>query len=223
MYRRKSSKEQTVNDKLKRLRKAIDEKSMKVLNYVQNEQDRDNILKYSILGSTGSIYNVNFEKGNDEKTGQMSCSCPDHENHKSYCKHIYLVYLKIFNIMPDLNVSGNTITNNQFELLNRGQDLFLKKMLEKNNKNDETTTNNDCRMGPEDECPICFDLMGNQPLFSCKTCKNGFHHSCIQMIFKYNSKCPMCRSNIKNNEDDSENEKDEDVDALTNRIRSIYF
>ena len=230
--------EQTTNDKMKRLKKAIDEKSMKVLNYIQNEEHK---LHYKILGSTGTVYDVFFMEpmGQNnsnttttttneeviEQEGKMSCSCPDHDRHKSFCKHIYLVYIKIFHLIPDIEAVGNRINKMQYQMMKNGHERFMTLRQQKTEENKKRTNPLEgYRYNPEDECSICFDVFGELPLFGCKTCKNCFHDSCMTAIFRYNSKCPMCRSNIsKNDMKENEEEEDKEVSDLAKKIKNTIF
>jgi len=168
--------EQTKVDKMKRLKKAIDEKSMKVMNY---EQENEEELRYHILGNSGSYYDVTFT------SSEMSCTCPDHQRHQSYCKHIYLVYIKIFHLIPDLDATGNRIHEMQFLLMKNAHNEFMqtqKRKMEENQKKNQQWEG--YRFNKEDECPICFDIFGEQTIFGCKTCKNCFHRHCIDTIMK---------------------------------------
>ncbi len=215
-YYGKQNGEHNKDDKMKRLKKAISEKSMKVLNFLQSEEDE---LKYQILGSTGTIYDVIF---NNQK---MSCTCPDHERHKSYCKHIYLVYIKVFHLVPDLEATSNTVNDMQFLMMKNAHEKFMEqrkssaKALEEDKQKSKYAGYRYCE---EDECSICFDIFGQQKIFGCKTCKNVFHDHCMTAIFKYNSKCPMCRSSISK-EEEKEEEEDEEVKNITNRIKNTIF
>lgn len=213
-YYGRASGEQNKDDKMKRLRKAINEKSMKVLNFIQNNNEE---LNYQILGSTGSIYDVKF---NNEK---MCCSCPDHQRHKSYCKHIYLVYIKVFHLIPDLEATSNAVNETQFMILQNAHNTFMNKRNEEK-KTDSVQINKyeGYRYCEEDECSICFDIFGKQKLFGCKTCKNVFHDVCMAAIFRYNPKCPMCRIPIKKESEEVE-EEDEDIKNITNRIKSTIL
>ncbi len=213
-YRKNGNGEHSMEDKMKRLKKAIDEKSMKVLDFTQ--MDIENQLMYKILGSTGTFYDVIFSK---EK---MSCTCPDHDRHKSYCKHIYLVYIKIFHLIPDLEATGNAITEMQYILMKNAHEKFMegyKKKMEENEKHKDKMKG--YRFHKEDECSICFDIFGDLPVFGCKTCKNCFHDHCMTTILKYNPKCPMCRSSISKS--DKEEDVDEEVDELAKRIKNTIL
>lgn len=46
-----------------------------------------------------------------------------------------------------------------------------------------------------EECIICLEQNCTEDCFSCDTCKNVFHNSCIVKI--KNKLCPICRCSIK--------------------------
>jgi hypothetical protein len=48
--------------------------------------------KFSILGSTGNVYEVRVEQ-------VPSCSCPDFHKRRELCKHLIFVYLKVCTYM----------------------------------------------------------------------------------------------------------------------------
>jgi hypothetical protein len=213
-YNARKGGEHNKEDKMKRLKKAIDEKSMKVLNY---EQVNENELSYHILGNSGSFYDVKFTNT------QMSCSCPDHARHHSYCKHIYLVYIKIFHLIPDLDAVGNGITEMQFVMMRNAHDRFMEAQTKKKEIMESRTSKwNGYRFNKDDECPICFDVYGEMSIFGCKTCKNCFHMGCMESIFRYNSKCPMCRSVVRKTDVEAE-EEDKEVDEIANRIKNTIL
>lgn len=207
------------NDRMRRLKKAIDEKSMKVMNFQQENDEEE--LKYQILGSTGSFYDVVFNKET------FSCTCPDHARSHSYCKHIYLVYIKIFHLIPDVEAFGNKMNVMQYQMMKMGHRRFMEmnqKKIEEMEKRQQSNPLEGYRFNKEDECSICFDVFGDAKIFGCKTCKNCFHDACMTAIFRINSKCPMCRSDIKR--DDMEKageEEDPDVKALSEKIKNTIF
>lgn len=208
------------NDRMRRLKKAIDEKSMKVLNFQQDNVEEG--LKYQILGSTGSIYDVVFDKEH------FSCTCPDHARSHSYCKHIYLVYIKIFHLIPDVEAFGNKIHAMQYQMMKLGHERFMemnKEKIEEMQKKQSENPMEGYRFNKEDECSICFDVFGEARIFGCKTCKNCFHNACMTAIFRINSRCPMCRSSISKDDmkKPEEEEEDPEVKALAERIKNTIF
>jgi len=153
-----------------RLDKAINDKTMSVISYSSNEST----LSFEVLGSMKkNTYLVTF---NDE----FNCNCPDFQRHKQICKHIYLIYIKVFRILiPD--TSSNKINSLQKALIMEANNAFWnrKKKISRSNS--------------EDECTICFDKLGHS-FYVCDTCLNGFHNHCINKLCQ--PVCPICRSDI---------------------------
>ena len=82
-----------------------------------------------------------------------------------------------------------------------------------------------CRNSSE-ECPICFEalhaeaLHAEANLFVCNRCQNGFHCSCIAEVRQYQSKCPLCRAPLPD-EEEEEQEKDVTVANLMRQIANL--
>ena len=51
-------------------------------------------------------------------------------------------------------------------------------------------------MEHEEKCPICLDIILNQPQKQ-KCCSKYFHSYCLKSWFKINKNCPLCRSEQK--------------------------
>ncbi len=207
---------QDKGDRMRRLKKAIDEKSMKVLNF---EQTEENELKYEILGSTGTYYDVIFNNNS------FCCSCPDHERTQSYCKHIYLVYIKIFHLIPDVEATGNSLNEMQFRMMKGAHQRFMELRKKKEEENSSASNNvlEGYRFNKEDECSICFDVFGEEKIFGCKHCKNCFHDVCMQAIFRINSKCPLCRGTVGKDDMENKEEEDSEVVDLAKKIKNTIF
>ena len=74
------------------------------------------------------------------------------------------------------------------------------------------------------ECVICYDLIGETN--KCVTpCGHNFCFNCIMKSTQYNSKCPYCRNELReeqvNIEDSDEDSDDEDSDDETSLISNI--
>ncbi len=215
---RSSGKQQTINDKIKRLKKAVDDKSMKVMNFIQNNDEE---LSYNILGSQGNFYDVKFTKPSEgQPKGYMTCTCPDHAKHHSFCKHIYLVYIKVFKLMPDMEITSNELTEMQYILLKNNHDRFMESQKKVNREEDRLSG---YRFNKDDECSICFDIFGENNIYGCHSCKNCFHQSCINALLNFSSrsKCPMCRGPIQQN--NSNQDEDQEVQNLADQIRSTFL
>lgn len=154
---------------LLRLRRAMNEKSMKVLSF----EITDDVLSFEVCGSTENEYTICFS--ND----QFTCTCPDFVKRRTFCKHVYLVFLKILQIVPNIDTSGNTIDTTHVR------------------QKFEEYRSRPIEMREAQECPICFDDF-DRPPFVCTACRNGFHRACIdEIISRGHSGCPMCRSELR--------------------------
>jgi hypothetical protein len=156
-----------------RLKRAVHEKSMKVLSCTCT----DDRLDFLVCGSTENEYTISF------KENCFTCSCPDFERRRTFCKHVYLVYLKVLQIVPNIDEAsgGNTVDTS----------VILSAYA---NYASRTT-----EMRESHECPICFDEFseGQTPVI-CSLCRNGFHDSCVnEMRKRGHTNCPFCRSELR--------------------------
>ena len=46
------------------------------------------------------------------------------------------------------------------------------------------------------ECSICLFFIKNQTNWKCYKCKHEWHANCIDLWFKKNKSCPMCRRSV---------------------------
>ena len=140
---------------------------------------------YTVYGSTGTEYTVKTEP-------IMNCTCIDYNKNKRYCKHIYFIFLNVYKIIPELDKCYTP------EELKELHTAFYKCKM-------ESVRNED------DPCSICFETIHSP--FVCKVCKNGFHQTCINDMFRFSKKsnCPLCRSDIKCS----------DIDELIKKIELI--
>lgn len=164
--------------KLQRFCKSIKEKEMKLISC--NLEESNDIFNFSVLGSHGKSYDIKFDSC-------YECTCPDFMINKLICKHIYLIFVKYFRLIPDIDKKDNKLSKKQFE-------LFIK-----------IHNSNKLR---NDECIICYDKLGVNN-YVCHVCKNGFHRECISLIIEHNgsnSVCPMCRTMI--DKENKESKKD---------------
>ena len=106
----------------------------------------------------------------------LKCNCIDFKKNKGYCKHIYFIFLRLYKFIPEKMYTSEECQE------------FHKRI-----NTDEVPRN--------EECSICFEDLKN--IFLCKTCKHGFHNSCIHEMMKVSKKncCPMCRTDLFNVDD----------------------
>ncbi len=159
---------------VQRLRRAVHETQMKVLSHTDD-------LSFVVCG-TSDDYTIQF------KNDKFSCSCMDHRRRRTFCKHVYLVYIKVLQLVPDVNQTDNRVPT---ELIREAYAAFRTRQ----------TTQQQPEMRESAECPICFDPLAASVNYVCRTCRNGFHQECIDHVAnRGHSNCPMCRAAISTGE-----------------------
>jgi hypothetical protein len=168
--------------------------------------------KFTILGSTGNVYDVLIHRF-------PSCNCPDF-GRSHLCKHILFVLLKVLHVPLDSNLlyQRALLQSELKEIFCGLQTNDLGRVLAKqevirayNNKasgnksssSNEVEEDKDTIREPEGECAICFEPMigassaikGNvESLDSCRTCHNFLHTDCLKQWLKQSNSCVYCRS-----------------------------
>lgn len=159
---------------VQRLRRAVEETHMRVLSHTDD-------LTFVVCGTTDD-YTIQFR---DDK---FSCTCMDHRRRRTFCKHVYLVYMKVLHMVPDVNQTNNRVST---ELIREAYSSFRTRQ--------SSTSSLDMRESAE--CPICFDPLTTSVNYVCRTCRNGFHQECIDHVKnRGHSNCPMCRAEISTGE-----------------------
>ena len=154
-------------------------------------------INFSILGNTGKIYNVifNLDTTSESLDGPVvSCTCPYYKTHDEVCKHIYVVYIKVFRVIPDVISSNPNISISQRALLVN----LYKNYVAENITPPPASAGTASRNGVDDECPVCFEKL-LETNFICHQCRNSIHTVCISEVKKYSNACPLCRAEIKEN------------------------
>ena len=173
--------------------------------------DEGNFL-LKISGSTANVYNVLI----DVNGRKIYCTCPDMKSWAKYskciCKHCCFVLIRVLKIFVDNNINNGhpffqelifspreiiRITRQFNKLIVNANDEFVDSELLAKFKSlnidfePETTKCND------DDCPICFDSLGNNNNVSCPTCHNVIHKLCMEKWLQSGkSTCVYCRSKI---------------------------
>jgi hypothetical protein len=215
---------------LARIKRAVAQKHL--LKVLERERGAD-LLQFKVLGSTGSIYEVCIRKG-----ANVTCTCMDFQKNHARCKHLHLLDVKFFKRMPSL--MGVTFTTvEEFQALEtcwavhaHVQDQAPAQAQVQDQAQAQAQA---CRNSSE-ECPICFEalhaealhaealhaeaLHAEANLFVCNRCQNGFHCSCIAEVRQYQSKCPLCRAPLPD-EEEEEQEKDVTVANLMRQIANL--
>ena len=179
------------------LERAITQVNMKVIDRLAiplgaNGDDGYHI-NFSILGNTGSIYSVIFNLSTGEinpADAAITCTCPYYSTHNEVCKHIYVVYIKVFRIIPDIVSSDPKISLEQRRLLVNLFKTYIAENIA------PPIASIESRTGPDDECPVCFDKLATTKNYVCHQCRNSIHNNCMREVIKYNKHCPLCRCDI---------------------------
>ncbi len=181
--------------------------------YLIKQQDtstENNLCKtYSVLGSTGNVYNVKIEKF-------PSCTCPDTA---LCCKHILFVLLRVLKVPKKCPlIYQNALLQHELRFLfegspNPGNHIFAKEAVINAFIRASVTESEDAAasiryadMEAGAECPICFEELKKstdnneetkeETIMSCVTCSKYIHTDCISLWKKSSPKpttCPLCR------------------------------
>lgn len=46
------------------------------------------------------------------------------------------------------------------------------------------------------ECSLCLERFGSQELAFCSSCSQAFHAACLQLATTFDSRCPLCRTDL---------------------------
>ena len=186
----------------KRLVKALSEKM-----YLLSATQKDNEWLFNVRGQTKKIYEQTI------KDDAYSCSCPDHQGKKTFCKHLLFLVVRVAK-QYELGTKLIKKTN-----LNWKKEDFIAcslswvRCLSHLIKHEEVLDETD------GICAICFDDLGCDGLTECLSkCHKKFHKLCIDKWLEKGNTCPMCRSDWLIN--DSLDEKD-DVNASLDPISTL--
>lgn len=175
------------------MERALTQSNMKVIDHLAKPiEDYGYNIDFTILGNTGNIYNVvfNLDTTIEESTKRnVTCSCPYYVQNYRVCKHIYLVYIKIFRLLPTIISEDTHITQDQSKMLFNLYKTYVRNNIEPPELKIES------RNSLDDECPVCFEKL-HPKNFVCHQCRNSIHNDCIKEVIKYNKHCPLCRAEI---------------------------
>ena len=167
---------------MQRLTKSLSEK-MILLSVHQTERE----WTFHVRSKTS----ITYEQHLTETT--FSCSCPDHQGKKTFCKHLLFLVARVacqMELAMDIHKKPKTAwketayracmlswTNRLGHLINSGKHDVI-----------------------EGECCICFEKLESAPTVQCvRTCKNWFHEECITSWKEHGSTtCPLCRTEWNN-------------------------
>ena len=154
------------------------------------------VWNFRVKGSSNSIYDMSI----DTTSSIINCGCMDFITRKKVCKHMYFL---IGVIAKDL-ILMNRIETKESLNLNDVKELD-KQLIEKLQRRLEKVEPESCcnitNLNTEENCIICFEILGKIDLWQCnKRCNNIIHKSCMHQWLQHNKSCPYCRINWIPNE-----------------------
>ena len=163
-----------------RLIKALSEK-MYLLSAIQ--KDNGSGWTFNVRAQTTNIYEQYLSET------IYSCSCPDHQTKKTFCKHLLFLVVRVgkqFDLGA-LLIQRPKITwkKNAYQSCSKSWITCLSHLI-KNIIIFEDIDN---------QCPICFDDLETEDLVKCSTtCQKKYHKICIEKWLECSKTCPMCRT-----------------------------
>lgn len=184
-----------------RLIKALSEK-MSLLSASQSETE----WVFKVRGQTNNVYEQHLS------SESFSCSCPDQQGKKTFCKHLLFLVTRVGKQYELGNeVAQRPVTawkKNAFSACSASWKTLLKHLVSSDVKCEKAADTVD----PLETCCICFEDMGTELETSRCTasCKKHFHKVCMDRWLEHGDTCPMCRGSLASKEDEDE-DKDENV------------
>ena len=177
---------------MQRLRKSLSEKISLLSAY-----QRDASWEFKVRGQSASVYQQELS------ASAFSCSCPDHQGKKTFCKHLlFLVARVALQFERAANLSDQTAVWNE-EAYVACVPSWVSRLAHLISPAEpiETSLTSD---KPEGDCPICFEELiegkandgtAIDNTIRCDTtCHKWFHRECITRWLEESSTCPMCRA-----------------------------
>lgn len=172
----------------KRLIKALSEK-MYLLSATQKSSEE---WTFKVRGQTNNVYEQKLFPS------EYSCSCPDHQGKKTFCKHLLFLTVRVgkqYELGAELAQRPKTTwKNNAFQACSTSWVACLSHLIVSSHTTCPVIT-------PETDgiCGICYeDLVsesGSDSLVECfTTCHKHYHKLCIDKWLEHGSTCPNCRS-----------------------------
>ncbi|KAF8888914.1 hypothetical protein CPB84DRAFT_1684017, partial [Gymnopilus junonius] len=141
--------------------------------------------EFSILGSTGNVYTVMIDK-------MSRCNC-------TTCKHVLFVFLKVLQVRRESALwYQKALLSTELEQIFRDAPLAPNSMAHPHiceaygRATGKIPVDIDlgkkCILGPDDDCPICYDIMHEavedslytNSLTFCQECGSALHNECFQ-------------------------------------------
>lgn len=164
--------------------------------------------RFVVLGTTGNAYTVMLDS-------IVSCDCPDAAR-GNVCKHQLFVFLRVLRLPPSspLIYQRALLSSERakiFATRRRPEQRALASASVQEAFAEATGTSSassakdtgkeqsaaDHRGSEDDDCPICFEVLGKEKLQVCKACSNALHEDCFRQWARQKRgdiTCPFCRT-----------------------------
>jgi hypothetical protein len=156
---------------------------IRLLGFSYFGDNRSDEVHFSVKGTT-STYEVAWEF--DGEKSLYRCTCPDHSNRGSRCKHIYFCFSRVLQLHPERLDGATTvdIIAAIAKYVGKRRGLTSQESIQRR------------KIEPDDECPICFEVLaGEETVWCINSCKNNFHRKCMDTWLKEtDATCPLCRA-----------------------------
>jgi hypothetical protein len=166
-----------------RLKKALSEK-MSLLSATQTE----NNWTFKVRGQSSNIYEQVLT------SDTYSCSCPDQQGKKTFCKHLLFLVTRVakqYELGNEVAQRPKTTwKKTAFSACSASWKSCLSHLL----VTEPVVTASSLDIDPHDSCCVCFEEMGSENLIQCpSSCKKHFHKVCIDRWLEHGDTCPTCR------------------------------
>lgn len=178
-----------------RLIKALSEK-MSLLSASQSASE----WIFKVRGQTNNVYDQHFSSDN------FSCSCPDQQGKKTFCKHLLFLVTRVakqYELGNEVAQRPKTSwKKTAFSACSASWKSLLKHLIVTDTVYEEAVS----AVDPLEACCICFEDMGTMDLTRCSaSCKKHFHKICLDRWLEHADTCPMCRGTLGEEEEDAKN------------------
>lgn len=152
--------------------------------------------KFDLCGTTGNLYTVTIN-------ASPSCTCPDHEQRKRRCKHIYFILVRIMGVsrenedkleydQRDLEEMFDNMPTEMTEVTTgKANDDMLNRYTRLTIKTNKDGTVRSQKINSDSRCPVCLDnLKGTkEPTTHCRYgCGSVVHVDCADMFNRHRKK-----------------------------------
>jgi len=155
----------------------------------KKEEDED-FWAFKVEGYSGSQYKIHLRS-----TLGVRCSCPDFQQRRRFCKHVFFLFARILK-QPSWAyrlAEEEDIETNVFDLFPTFGSLMGKVL---SSRRDSSKKAIDDEGRDEETCPICFEKSKDQDRWVCSQCRYNIHYTCMERWKKRLGgavRCPMCK------------------------------